>query len=161
MISAINGPAIGLGCDIAFTGDIRIASQSARFASSFINVGLIPGDGGAWILPRAVGQSKAAELIFTGDTIGADEARACGLVSQVVPDDALLDIALALARKIASRPAKILRLGKRLLREGQQQRLSDVLELSAAFQALAHETADHREAVEAFVAKRPPVFTGR
>jgi enoyl-CoA hydratase/carnithine racemase len=84
MISAINGPAIGLGCDIACTGDIRIASQSARFASSFINVGLIPGDGGAWILPRAVGQAKAAELIFTGDIIGADEARACGLVSQVV-----------------------------------------------------------------------------
>lgn len=161
MIAAVNGHAIGLGCDLACLCDIRIAADGARFASSFINVGIIPGDGGAWILPRAVGLSKAAEMIFTGDAIGAQEALACGLVSQVVSAEALLASARVLAEKIASRPAKALRLAKRLLREGQQQRLSDILELSAAYQALAHETADYHEAVEAFVGKRPPLFTGR
>ncbi|SER03955.1 Enoyl-CoA hydratase/carnithine racemase [Solimonas aquatica] len=160
MIAAVNGPAIGLGCDLACTCDLRIAGERARFASSFINVGLVPGDGGAWLLPRAVGLANAAELMLTGDTIDAEAARAMGLVSRVLPDAQLLDEAYRLAGRIVSRPAKTLRLTKRLLREGQQQRLSDILELSAAFQALAHETADHEEAVEAFVAKRPPQFRG-
>lgn len=161
MIAAVNGPAIGLGCDLACLCDLRIAGESARFASSFINVGLVPGDGGAWILPRAVGYARAAELIFTGDAIDAREALACGLVSRVVPDAELLPAARALAEKIASRPAQTLRLSKRLLREGQQSRLSDILELSAAYQALAHETADHAEALDAFFDKRPPNFQGR
>lgn len=160
MIAAVNGPAIGLGCDLACICDLRIAANSAKFASSFINVGLVPGDGGAWILPRAVGLAKASEMIFTGEVLDAAQALQCGLVSRVVADDALIETAMALANTIASRPAKVLRLAKRLLREGQQQRLSDVLELSAAFQALAHETEDHREAVAAFVGKRPPQFTG-
>jgi enoyl-CoA hydratase/carnithine racemase len=124
-------------------------------------MGIVPGDGGAWILPRAVGLSKASEMIFTGDTITAAEALACGLVSQVLPADQLLAAANALAERIVCNPAKALRLSKRLLREGQQQRLSDVLELSAAFQALAHETRDHAEAVDAFLEKRSPVFTGK
>lgn len=161
MIAAVNGPAIGLGCDLATLCDMRVAATSARFASSFINVGLIPGDGGAWILPRAVGLAKAAEMIFTGETLDAAEALACGLVSRVVDDAQLLTAAFALAAKVAAQPARSQRLAKRLLREGQQQRLADLLELSSAYQALAHETADHREAVEAFVAKRQPQFTGR
>jgi 2-(1,2-epoxy-1,2-dihydrophenyl)acetyl-CoA isomerase len=159
-LAAINGHAIGLGLDIACLCDIRIAAEQAKFASSFIKVGIVPGDGGAWILPRAVGSAKAAELIFTGDTYDAAAALAMGLVSQVVAGDRLMSTTQALAARIASNPAKTLRLTKRLLREGQQQRLADVLELSAAFQALAHETADHAEAVEAFIAKRQPKFTG-
>ena len=161
MIAAINGPAIGLGLDLACLCDIRLASEKASFASSFIRLGLIPGDGGAWILPRIIGLSAASELILTGDSIDPAAAKALGLVSRVLPAESLLPEALAMAQRIAANPAKTLRLSKRLLREGQQQRLSDVLQLSAAFQALAHETEDHREAVEAALAKRAPRFTGR
>ena len=159
-IAAINGPAIGLGLDIACLCDIRVSTDQAKFASSFIKLGIVPGDGGAWILPRAVGLSKAAELIFTGDTYDAVSAHSMGLVSQVVTSDQLVPTAQTLAERIVCNPARTLRLAKRLLREGQQQRLADVLELSAAFQALAHETEDHREAVDAFLQKRPPVFRG-
>jgi 2-(1,2-epoxy-1,2-dihydrophenyl)acetyl-CoA isomerase len=161
MIAAINGPAIGLGLDLACLCDMRISADSAKFASSFIKLGIVPGDGGAWILPRVVGLSKAAELIFTGDTFDAVAALAMGLVSAVVPDARLQDEARALARRIIVNPARVLRLAKRLLREGQQQRLADLLELSAAFQALAHETHDHSEAIDALLTKRQPRFTGK
>jgi len=161
MIAAINGHAIGAGLDLACLCDIRIAADTARFASSFIKMGIVPGDGGAWILPRAAGVSKAAEMIFTGEMLDAHQALNCGLVSRVVPAQCLLIQARALADTIAANPLQALRLAKRLLREGQQQRLDDVLELSAAFQALAHETQDHAEALQAFLEKREPRFTGR
>ena len=160
LIAAINGPALGLGLDLACLCDIRIASADARMGSTFIKVGLVPGDGGAWILPRVVGSSKAAEMILTGEILDAEQARQCGLVSRVVPADALQSTAQGIAASIAENPPRTLRLSKRLLREGQHGRLSDVLELSAAFQALAHETVDHDEAVRAFIEKRPPRFTG-
>jgi enoyl-CoA hydratase/carnithine racemase len=160
MIAAVNGHAIGLGCDLACACDIRIAAQSAQFACSFIKVGLIPGDGGAWLLQRTVGYSKAAELFLTGDRFDAETAKAIGLVSAVVPDDALLEHALSIANRITANPPRALRLTKRLLREAQHSRLSDILELSAAYQALAHETADNREAIDAFIEKRSPRFTG-
>jgi len=159
-IAAINGAAIGAGLDLACMCDIRIAAQGAKLAASFIKVGIVPGDGGAYFLPRAVGLSQAAEMIFTGEPISAADALACGLVSRVVPADELLRDARALAARIAANPPQTLRLAKRLLREGQHARLSEVLELSAAFQALAHETADHGEALDAFFDKRPAVFNG-
>jgi 2-(1,2-epoxy-1,2-dihydrophenyl)acetyl-CoA isomerase len=121
----------------------------------------IPGDGGAWILPRAIGLSKASELILTGDTYDPAGALAMGLVTKVVAPDRLMAEVRALAARITANPARTLRLTKRLLREGQQQRLSDMLELSAAFQALAHETEDHSEALAAFFDKREPQFAGR
>jgi enoyl-CoA hydratase/carnithine racemase len=158
-IAAVNGPAIGAGCDLACMCDIRIASETATFAESFIRVGIVPGDGGAWLLPRAVGLSKAAEMSFTGDAIDANEALACGLVSRVVAAEKLLDEANALAARIARNPGPTLRMTKRLLREGQHARLDSLLELSAGFQALAHKTPQHREAVMAFIEKRKPVFT--
>ena len=159
VIAAVNGPAIGAGCDLACMCDIRIAAASARFAESFIKLGLIPGDGGAWLLQRVVGYSKAAEMALTGDTLDAREALACGLVSRVVADDQLLDAALALAQKIAVNPPHAIRLTKRLLMEGRQCSLGTLLELSASMQALAHTTADHREAVSAFLEKREPDFS--
>lgn len=159
-IAAINGHAIGLGLDIGILCDIRIAGASAKMASSFVKVGIIPGDGGAWILTNAIGASRAAELVLTGDTIDAEEAQRMGLVSRVVPDEQLMDEALKLAERVAVNPPRSVRLAKRLLREAQHGRLADVLELSAAFQALAHETADHKEAVDAFSEKRTPKFTG-
>ncbi|HQR03660.1 MAG: crotonase/enoyl-CoA hydratase family protein [Proteobacteria bacterium] len=157
-IAAVNGPAVGAGCDLTCMCDIRIAAESATFAESFVRIGLIPGDGGAWLLPRAVGLSKAAEMSFTGDPIDAAEALRCGLVSRVVPADQLLPEASRLAARIARNPGASLRMTKRLLREGQHTRLDSLLELSAAFQAIAHTTAAHQEAVMAFVEKRPPGF---
>ena len=160
MVAAINGHALGLGLDLACLCDMRIAVKSAKFASSFIKLGIVPGDGGAWILPRAISLTLAAEMIFTGDSIDADTATRIGLISRAVEASELMGHALSLAHRIVTNPPRALRLSKRLLREGQQQRLSDVLELSAAFQALAHETADHAEALRAFFEKRSPQFTG-
>jgi enoyl-CoA hydratase/carnithine racemase len=146
-IAAVNGAAMGAGCDLATMCDMRIASEYAKFAESFVKLGIIPGDGGAWFLPRAVGMSKACEMAFTGDTIDAEEALACGLVSKVVPADQLMDAANDLANRIAVNPGHALRMTKRLLREGQLSRLDTGLELSAALQPLAHYTEEHDEAV--------------
>lgn len=158
VICAVNGPAIGAGLDLTCMCDIRIASETATFAESFVRVGIVPGDGGAWLLPRAVGRAKAAEMAFTGEAIDAPQALACGLVSRVVPADQLLATARALADKIAANPGAVMRMTKRLLREGEHSTLESLLELSAGYQALAHKTADHREAVMAFVEKRKPRF---
>ena len=160
IIAAVNGPAIGAGCDLACMCDIRIAAASARFAESFVKLGIIPGDGGAWLLPRTVGMSKACEMAFTGDAIDAQDALACGLVSRVVEDADLMPAARALAEKIAANPPHAVRMTKRLLKEGRHVQLASLLELSASMQALAHATHDHEEAVAAFIAKRPPAFTG-
>ncbi len=161
VIAAVNGPAIGAGCDLACMCDIRIAGESAKFAESFVKLGIVPGDGGAWLLPRIIGYSRAAELSFTGDLLRAEEALACGLVSRVVPDAELMHAARALAARIAANPPHALRMTKRLLREGRTASLAALLEMSAAFQALAHDTADHAEAVDAFLGKRTPRFQGR
>jgi enoyl-CoA hydratase/carnithine racemase len=159
-IAAVNGPAIGAGCDLTLMCDIRLASERAVFAESFVKVGLIPGDGGAWLLPRAVGMSRAAELAFTGDAIDAATALEWGLVSRVVTEDDLLPEALRLAHRIAANPPHALRMTKTLLRDGQHQSLDALLELSASMQAIAHGTADHHEAVTAMLERRPPEFTG-
>ncbi|MDP3907085.1 crotonase/enoyl-CoA hydratase family protein [Novosphingobium sp.] len=160
MIAAVNGPAIGAGLDLACMCDLRVAGESAKFAESFVKLGIIPGDGGAWLLQRVVGFSKAAEMSLTGDMLDAAEALACGLVSRVVPDDQLMDTARALAAKIAANPPFAVRMTKRLLWEARRTDLATVLEMSAAMQAVAHATKDHEEAVNAFLEKRVPVFKG-
>jgi len=160
LIAAINGPAIGAGCDLACMCDIRIASENAKFAESFVKMGLVAGDGGGWFLPRIVGMSRAAEMTFTGDALDAAQALACGLVSRVVTEDRLLDDALELAARIAANPARVVRMSKRLLREGQGASLDSLLEMSAGFQAIAHKSSDHKEAVLSFIEKRTPVFGG-
>ena len=157
-IAAVNGAAIGAGLDLACMADIRIAAESAKFASSFVRLGIIPGDGGAYFLPRAIGMSRASEMIFTGELIDAQQAHAWGLVSQVVADDKLMDTAYDLANRIAANPATSLRMAKRLVKEGYNGSLDTVLELSAAMQSIAHSTPEHKEAVAAFVEKRPPKF---
>lgn len=153
-IAAVNGPAVGAGCDLACMCDIRIASDRARFAESFVKLGIIPGDGGAWLLQRAIGYQRAAELSFTGDMIDAATALSIGLVAKVVPHDALMDAARELADRIAANPAPALRMAKRLLRQAQTSRLDETLQLSAAMQALAHHTSEHDAAVAAFFDKR-------
>lgn len=159
-IAAVNGPAHGAGCDLALMCDIRIAAASAVFAESFAKVGIIPGDGGAWLLPRAIGLSRACEMIFTGTPIDAQCALDWGLVSRVVPDAELMESALALASAIATNPPDVLRMSKRLVREGQRMDLPSLLELSAAFQGIAHRTADHQEALAATFERRSATFTG-
>ena len=160
VIAVVNGPAIGAGCDLACMCDVRIAAESARFAESFVKLGLVPGDGGAWLLPRIVGFSRATELALTGELIDARTALEYGLVSRVVPDAELMDAARTVAGKIAANPPHAVRMTKRLLREGQVGTLPNILELSAAMQAVAHQTADHDEAVTAFIGKRAPQFRG-
>jgi len=160
LVAAVNGPAIGLGCDVACMADIRIASDAARFGVTFLKLGLIPGDGGAWLLPRVIGMSRASELLYTGELIDAATAADWGLVSRVVPAANLLDEALALAQKIAAQPPQALRLAKSLLRAGQTASYDTVLEMSAAAQALAHHSEDHMEGVAALIEKRPPTFRG-
>ena len=141
--------------------DIRIAARSARFAESFVKLGIVPGDGGAWLLQRAVGYAKAAEMTLTGDMLSAEEALACGLVSRVVDDAELLGTARELAGRIAGNPPHSVRMAKRLLKEARSASLPGLLELSAAMQALSHTTDDHHEAVQAFVEKRAPAFKGQ
>lgn len=160
VIAAVNGAAMGAGLDIACMCDIRIASEHAKFAESFVKLGIIPGDGGAWLLPRIIGMSRASEMSFTGEAIGAELASSWGLVSRVVPSDQLLATAQEMALRIAVNPPHAVRLTKRLLREAMHTRLDTLLEMSSAFQALSHQTDDHKEAVAAFLAKRPPVFKG-
>ncbi|KWI60653.1 crotonase/enoyl-CoA hydratase family protein [Burkholderia pseudomultivorans] len=153
-IAAVNGPAIGAGTDLACMCDIRIAAQSARFAESFIALGLVPGDGGAWFLPQIVGPAVAAEMSFTGDALDAQTALRHGLVSRVVPDGELVAHAHALASRIARHSGIALRLTKRLLREGRHASLDTLLDLSASYQAFAHATPEHRAAVNALFAVR-------
>jgi enoyl-CoA hydratase/carnithine racemase len=161
VVGAINGPAIGLGNDVASLADVRIAARSARFGATFLKVGLIPGDGGAWLLPRAIGWSRAAQLFFTGEVIDSATACAWGLVSQVVDDADLATTAQELALRIAEQPPQALRVTKQLMRTAATANLDAVMELSAALQASLHATADHAEAVNAFFDKRPAIFSGR
>jgi enoyl-CoA hydratase/carnithine racemase len=160
-IAAVNGPAVGAGCDLAFMCDLRIASSTASFAEAFVNLGIIPGDAGSWFLPKRIGYQLAAEMTFTGRSVGALEAHEKGLVLKVVPPEKLMEEAKALAAVIASKPPRAVRQAKRLLRAGEAMDLANFLEFAAANQALAHTTGDHLEAVSAFLEKRKPEFKGR
>jgi enoyl-CoA hydratase/carnithine racemase len=160
VVAAVNGPAIGAGCDLTCMCDVRIAAESAKFAESFVKLGIIPGDGGAWLLPRIIGFAKAVELSLTGETIDAAEALRIGLVTHLVPDAELMAKAKEVAGKIAANPPHAVRMAKRLLREAQTADLKNILEMSAAMQALSHATRDNDEAINAFIEKRSPQFTG-
>ncbi len=161
LIAAVNGAAIGAGMDLACMCDLRLGSTRALLGETFLNLGIIPGDGGAWFLPRIVGAQRAAELLFTGRLVKADEAKELGLLLEVVAEEDLLPRARALATQIAAKPPQALRLTKRLLKLGQNQELPEFLDLCASFQAMAHHTDDHIEAVNAFIEKRDPKFIGK
>lgn len=161
MIAAVNGPAMGLGCDIAGLADIRLASDRASFGVPFLKLGLVPGDGGSWLLPRNIGQARAAEMLFTGRSIDAETAERWGLVNRIVPHERLMEEALTMADAVAAQPPHALRMAKSLLRQGRDMSLDQMLELSAAMQPLAHLTDDHLEGVNAVIEKRPGRFEGR
>jgi len=161
VIAAVNGPAIGAGCDLACMCDIRITSPQAKFAESFMRVGLVSGDGGAWLLPRIVGLPRALEMALTCCVLDAEQALEWGLVTHVVEAERLVDAALEMARGIAQLPPRSIRLNKRLIVQSIDMTLSGSLELSAAFQAIVQNTADQKEAVLALLEKRSPNFVGR
>ena len=161
VVSAINGAAIGLGCDVACMGDVRIASRSAKLGVTFLKLGIIPGDGGAWLLPRLIGPARAAELLFTGDVISAQQALDWGLVSRLVEPEDLMAEARMMAEKIAAQPPQALRLAKTLMRHAATSSYDTIMEFSAAAQAVMHETEDHMEGVNAILEKRVPEFKGR
>ncbi|HXC93374.1 MAG TPA: enoyl-CoA hydratase-related protein [Geobacteraceae bacterium] len=160
LVAAVNGPAIGAGFDLACMCDLRIASSKALVGETFINLGIIPGDGGAWLLQRLVGYQRAAEMTLTGRLLKAEEALQFGLFLKVVEPEELLTSARELAAKIAEKPPQAVRLTKRLMKLAQRTELPDFLDLCASFQAMAHHTADHREAVSAFLEKRSGSYTG-
>lgn len=160
LIAAVNGPAFGLGCDIAGLADMRVASDRASFGVPFLKLGIIPGDGGSWLLPRNVGYVRAAEMLFTARSVDAETAEAWGLVNAVVPHEDLMTETMAMAARTAAMPPRALRMAKALLRQGRDMTFDQTLELSAAMQALAHLTDDHIEGVTAVLEKRTGTFTG-
>jgi enoyl-CoA hydratase/carnithine racemase len=159
-LAAVNGAAIGAGFDLACMCDLRFAAAGAKLGETFVNLGLVPGDGGIWFLQRLVGYQRAAELTFSGRRFDAEEAAALGIVLEVLPADGLAERVAAVAAELAAKPPQALRLTKRLLRFAQDRELAPTLELSAALQAACHETADHHEAVSAFLERREPRFGG-
>lgn len=161
VIAAVNGPAVGWGMDLTLFADIRIASQNAKFGELFIKRGLVADIGGLWRLPRVVGPSKAAELLFTGDVISADEALAIGLVSKVVPPEELLSAANDIARRIAANPPIAMRYMKEGLRKSLNGTMAEMGEYVGNSLAYLFTTEDHKEGAMAFVERREPVFRGR
>lgn len=161
VIAAVNGPAVGWGMDLTLFCDIRIASENAKFGELFIKRGLVSDIGGLWRLPRVVGPSKAAELLFTGDVIDAREAERIGLVSRVVPDDELLAGAMEIARKIAANPPIAMRYMKEGLRKSVHATMEEMGEYVGSSLAYLFTTEDHREGALSFVERREPVFRGR
>ena len=147
VIAAVNGPAIGAGFDLANMADIRIASEKAKFGETFLNLGIIPGDGGAWFMQRLIGYQKAFELTLTGRIISAAEALELGLVMQVTAADELMTTVQGLAQRVARQPPKATRLTKRLMKMAQRMELKDFLELSAAYQGMCHNEPEHLVAV--------------
>jgi enoyl-CoA hydratase/carnithine racemase len=160
-IAAVNGAAYGLGCGVALSCDIRIASESARFSEAFVRNGLIPADGSAWQLPRLIGMSNTLLLQYTGDAVDGQEAFRLGLCSKVVPHAELMDTTMALATRLAQGPTFSMSLIKMLVHKAQQQDLAEHLSQAVRAQNLARQTEDHKEGVQAFLEKRKPNFKGR
>jgi enoyl-CoA hydratase/carnithine racemase len=158
VLIAVNGAATGAGMDLALMGDLRYAAASARFAETYVKVALVPGAGGAHFLPRIVGTAKALELFWTGDFIDAAEAERIGLVNAVLPDEQLMPHVMGVAERIARAPALSVRLIKRAVLQGLRNDLRSNLDLISSHYAVVTASPDHREAVEAFIEKRPPRF---
>lgn len=161
VIAAINGDALGLGLELALCGDIRLASDKAKFGFPEVAKGLIPSGGGTQRLPRIVGRGKALELILSAEIITADEALRIGLVSKVVKGADLAAETEALARTMAAKAPIALRFIKEAVNKGLDLTLEQGLRLEADLYFLIHTTADRTEGVTAFLKKRPPQFKGK
>jgi enoyl-CoA hydratase len=161
LIAAVNGFALGGGCELAMCADIIVAGEGARFGQPEINLGLIPGAGGTQRLTRAVGKSRAMKMVLTGEAIDARAALAAGLIAEVVPPELTLDRALELAEAIAAKPPVAVRLAKESVLKAQEMTLEAGLDYERKAFAMLFATEDRREGVQAFLEKRKPVFKGR
>ena len=161
VIAAVNGVAAGAGVSLALACDLLYAADTARFIWAFVRIGLVSDSGSTRALVRAVGRHRAAALIFSGEPLGAAEARAAGLVNEVVAADELAEAANAAARKLAAGPTRAIALAKRAINHAEDALLSESLAMEAALQELAGRTEDHAEGVAAFGEKREPRFIGR
>lgn len=161
VIAAINGTAVGAGLDMALMADIRTMADTAKVSEGYVKVGLVPGDGGAYYLPRLVGEAKALELLWTGNFIQADEALKLGLVNHVYPREKFMDKTLELAKQIAYGPQVAIRMTKRAVKQSLKMDLEASLDLISSHFAIIKETEDHKEGVTAFAEKRKPRFKGR
>ena len=160
-IAAVNGHAMGVGMGVALACDIRIAAEGAIFSEAFSRMGLIPGDGSCWQLPRLIGMSNTLLLQYTGDRIDGNEAYRLGIASQVLPDGELMESAMELATRLAKGPTQSHALIKYLVHRSMDMSFEESLDLAHVAQAQARKTEDHKEAVQAFLEKRPAVFKGR
>jgi len=160
ILAAINGYALGGGCELALACDIRIASDRAKLGQPEVNIGIIPGFGGSQRLPRLVGAGWAAELVFTGDSIDAATAERIGLVNRVVPHDRLMHEARALASKILAKGPAAIALAKACLRAAQEMPLAAGLAFETSAFALVGTTQDKEEGIRAFLEKRAPAWKG-
>lgn len=160
-IAAVNGAAVGAGMDMASMADIRISSDQARYGMSYVNVGLVPGDGGAWLLPRLVGLQRALDLIWSGELFNAQTALEMGYVLKVVPHGSLMEETLAYAKRLAEGPPIAMQLAKRLVYRGATQHFMEGMESAQAAMTIAQSTEDSREGPRAFREKRKPLFEGR
>ena len=161
VIAAVNGTAAGAGASLAFACDLRIAAESAKFLLAFAGVGLSADTGASWTLPRLIGYGRAMELMMLGQPVTAEEALRIGMVNRVVPDGTALDAARELAATMAAGPTTAYAKIKEALQAAAGAELEHALATESRTQSELAQTADHREAVQAFVAKRPPTFTGR
>lgn len=161
LIAAVNGAAVGAGMDLALMCDLRLAGSSARFSEGYVRVGLLPGNGGCYFLPRLVGPARALELLWTGDFVGAEEALKIGLVNHVYSDETFEQEALRFAARLASGPPIQQRDIKKLMYQGLRTDLRTSLDSVAAHMAVVQSTDDYKEAINAFKEKRPAKFQGK
>ncbi len=161
VIAAVNGVAVGAGFGLALACDLRIASESARFATGFVQRGIAPGNGLSWMLPRLVGPARALEIMLTGDWVPAEEAARLGIVNRVVSPDQLMPAALELADRIAANPPMAVELTKRAVWRGQETDLVHHLDLEHYYQQITFRSEDFKESVQAFLEKRSPRYRGR
>ncbi len=160
LIAAVNGVAVGGGMDLALACDIRVAGESARFAETYAKIGLLPGGGGAYFLPRLVGKARALELLWTADFIDATSALEIGLVNHVYPDDKLMASTMQLARRIADMPPLSVKLIKRTINQSLDCDMATALDLVSSHIAIARAGHDHAEAIKAFREKRKGAYKG-
>ncbi|MEI5686482.1 enoyl-CoA hydratase-related protein [Sphingomonas kyungheensis] len=161
VVSAVRGPAAGIGCSLALAADLCIASDTAYFLQAFVNIGLVPDGGATWMLPRLIGRARATAMMLLGERVPAATARDWGMIHDVVADDALDAAALALATRLAAGPTVALGLMRRAIGRALDGDYAGALAAEAEAQRTARGTADSREGGAAFLAKRKPVFTGR